>query len=149
MHRFCFGCIAAWTEQTSRCPLCKRSVAFLRRAGGAPVAVAAREQRVDWLGDEALFYAESASEEEETPCQVCGRDDDPATLLLCDGDGCGGACHVACAGLPAVPAGEWLCARCAEPPPAEQAPGAADAAEAPQDAAAAFERFRWTQPGAR
>jgi len=117
-HRFCFDCIEAWTKQTSSCPLCKRVVARLLRANGESSPVEARQQRVDWLGDDALFFDE---EEEATPCQVCGRDDEAATLLLCDGAGCSGACHVACAGLPAVPAGDWLCARCA-PPLAEAAP---------------------------
>lgn len=107
------------------------------------MAVEPRAQRVDWLGD--VFFDEEA-EEEETPCGVCGRDDDAATLLLCDAPGCNGACHVACAGLPAVPDGDWLCARCAdalaEAAPAEQAEADEAPAPAPQDAL--FERFRLT-----
>ena len=112
-HRFCFDCISAWTQHDSRCPLCKRQVSSLRRAGGAAVAVEPRAQRVEWLGD--VFFDED-EEEEETPCSVCGRDNDADSLLLCDAPGCSGACHVACAGLPAVPDGDWLCARCAEAP---------------------------------
>lgn len=158
-HVFCYTCIAAWTAQTSRCPLCKRVVAVLKK-GVDEFAVQPRELRVDWLGDDAALFA--LEEEEETPCMVCGRDDpeDAATLLLCDGPGCVGACHVACAGLYAVPERDWFCARCAPAagaPPADALTPAELQAEPEasltQGAAAAdtsiFERFRWTQPGAR
>ena len=157
-HVFCYTCIAAWTAQTSRCPLCKRVVAVLKR-GADEFAVQPRELRVDWLGDDATLFA--FEEEEETPCIVCGRDDDAATLLLCDGPGCNAACHVACCGLAAVPERDWFCTRCApaaEAPPADVATPAELQAEPEasltQGAAAAadtsvFERFRWTQPGAR
>ena len=153
-HRFCFACIAAWTEQTSRCPLCKRQVAWLRRPGGEPVAVEPREQRADWLGDDAHFFDDFEAEE-ETPCQVCGRDDDAPTLLLCDACD-SGACHLACAGLAAVPDGDWLCARCAQAPAeaAEQETAQESAELAPEREehaphGALFERFRLTQPGTR
>ena len=143
-HEFCFSCISAWTAQTSRCPLCKRVVSVLKR-GAEQFAVQPRELRVDWLGDDAAMFA-FEEEEETTPCLVCGVDDDEATLLLCDGPGCDATCHVACAGLAAVPEGDWFCTRCAtaaEAPPAElQAEGAAADTSV-------FERFRWTQPGAR
>ena len=150
-HQFCFECIAAWTEQASCCPLCKRAVSVLTR-GAAKLAVQPRALRVDWLGDDAALFAL----EEETPCVVCGRDDDEASLLLCDGPDCDAACHVACAGLAAVPAGDWFCARCAPPEAAPAEEAQAQDAAAPQDAAAhqedtktLFERFRCARPGAR
>ena len=45
-------------------------------------------------------------------CGVCGRRDDEASLVLCDG--CeAGAAHTYCLGLDGVPAGDWFCAACA------------------------------------
>ena len=116
-----------------------------------------RELRADWLGDDAALFA--LEDEEETPCLVCGRSDDEATLLLCDGPGCDATCHVACAGLIAVPESDWFCRRCLIPAEGEAAPAELEHGEPeapltvdPATAAAdtsVFERFRWTQPGAR
>ena len=45
-------------------------------------------------------------------CGVCGRRDDEASLVLCDG--CeAGAAHTYCLGLDGVPEGDWFCAACA------------------------------------
>ena len=45
-------------------------------------------------------------------CQVCGRGDDEACMILCDG--CeAGAAHTYCLGLDAVPETDWFCAACA------------------------------------
>ena len=45
-------------------------------------------------------------------CGVCGRRDDEASLVLCDG--CeAGAAHTHCLGLDGVPEGDWFCAACA------------------------------------
>ena len=46
------------------------------------------------------------------PCVVCEDFGDEETLLLCDG--CNGSCHTFCAGLDAVPAGQWFCYACEE-----------------------------------
>lgn len=145
---FCYDCIAAWTQQTSRCPLCKRTVAVITE-GLKRYAVEPRELRVDWLGDDAALFA--FEDEEETPCMVCGLDDDEASLLLCDGPGCDATCHVVCAGLAAVPDCEWFCTRCspAEAPPAEQVEPEEPQTQGAAADTSAFERFRWTQPGAR
>ena len=45
-------------------------------------------------------------------CEVCGKDDKPAELLLCDG--CDMGWHMRCATpqLKEVPEGEWFCAGC-------------------------------------
>ena len=45
-------------------------------------------------------------------CGVCGRRDDEASLVLCDG--CeAGAAHTYCLSLDGVPEGDWFCAACA------------------------------------
>lgn len=41
---------------------------------------------------------------------MCGTDDNPYEILLCDG--CDGPFHLACVGLKRVPKGDWLCAAC-------------------------------------
>merc|ERR550532_3389122 len=45
---------------------------------------------------------------------ICGRRDGAAEMLLCDGQGCGRACHLACCQPPLleVPKGEWFCYNC-------------------------------------
>ena len=163
-HVFCAECILAWAAVTSRCPLCKRAFTTVtRRQTGQATRVAQREQRPGDADDAAVFAAfagseeEQDDEEEETPCELCGAADDEDELLLCDGAGCTGACHVRCAGLPGVPAGDWFCARCSQHAAAQQAAeaegkpeDAAAAAATPQHAltpppqpAASFERFRF------
>ena len=43
-------------------------------------------------------------------CVVCRKDDNGDQILLCDG--CDSECHTYCAGLEAVPDGDWFCANC-------------------------------------
>ena len=43
-------------------------------------------------------------------CMVCGSENDPHLVLLCDG--CPNEAHLACVGLTSVPRGEWFCASC-------------------------------------
>jgi len=46
-------------------------------------------------------------------CQVCGREDDGAHFLLCDGVGCQKGCHTYCDGLGmVVPEEDWYCKDC-------------------------------------
>ncbi|KAJ1454750.1 hypothetical protein M885DRAFT_417947, partial [Pelagophyceae sp. CCMP2097] len=50
---------------------------------------------------------------DEAACGICGRVDDSATVLLCDG--CDGEFHMACLDPPlsAIPEGDWFCPECA------------------------------------
>lgn len=50
--------------------------------------------------------------EDDEACQVCGRTDGEATMLICDG--CNEGYHLACLQPPlsAVPAGVWVCPNC-------------------------------------
>jgi hypothetical protein len=48
-------------------------------------------------------------------CNWCGKDEEEGnTILLCDGEGCGGAWHMRCLPFPLdeVPEGDWLCPEC-------------------------------------
>ena len=47
-----------------------------------------------------------------TPCLVCGDQDDEDVLLLCDG--CDSAYHTYCLNLDRVPPGSWYCVECAD-----------------------------------
>ena len=53
-------------------------------------------------------------EDDRQSCMVCysshGTEDNE--LLFCNGEGCVRCCHVQCAGLTAVPEGDWVCAAC-------------------------------------
>ena len=42
-------------------------------------------------------------------CALCASGADPGSILLCDGDGCTVEAHYYCAGLDAVPSGQWFC----------------------------------------
>ena len=42
-------------------------------------------------------------------CTLCASGEDPASILLCDGDNCKVEAHYYCAGLDAVPRGHWFC----------------------------------------
>lgn len=81
------------------------------RAHGGDMAAAA-----DALlsGDLQAGGAEAAEEEDERPCDACGKADDAARFLLCDGDGCKAGWHLGCLTPPlqAVPEGDWFCPKC-------------------------------------
>ena len=52
--------------------------------------------------------------EKDIGCVTCGRTESepPNEIILCDGTGCSVGCHVWCAGLTAVPEGDWFCSVC-------------------------------------
>jgi hypothetical protein len=58
------------------------------------------------------LYTE-AEDEQETPCQVCNDPDytDVNQIVFCDG--CNLCVHQLCYGVAEIPAGSWLCRRCA------------------------------------
>jgi transposase InsO family protein len=59
--------------------------------------------------DTRVDYSQ-AQVEDDVACRVCGRPDDEATMLMCDG--CNEGLHMHCIGLTAIPAGRWLCPSC-------------------------------------
>lgn len=123
MHRFCFGCIKKWAEVTNLCPLCKVEFDKIRR-----VKRVSRTETVDvWREDDIVIvtkrvqpvpYQDGDEHDldenwiENVFCMVCGRDDDDANLILCDG--CTNAGHVRCMNLRQVPEEEWFCGECNE-----------------------------------
>ena len=44
-------------------------------------------------------------------CALCASGADPGSILLCDGEGCTVEAHYYCAGLDAVPRGQWFCSK--------------------------------------
>lgn len=45
-----------------------------------------------------------------TSCQLCGGDNNPEIILICDG--CEAHMHTTCLNLPGVPPGDWFCPKC-------------------------------------
>ena len=63
-------------------------------------------------GDHVVSGLDVEKNELDQKCEVCGSDDDPRSILLCDT--CDGGYHLYCVRpkLNAVPKGEWHCTRC-------------------------------------
>ena len=63
---------------------------------------------------DVLGAAGDTDEDDDTPCTVCGKNNDPSHTLLCDGAGCERAYHIYCLSPPlfTVPEGKWLCHHC-------------------------------------
>ena len=57
---------------------------------------------------------DTESESEDTACENHHRTDDEATMLLCEGKGCGAAWHMGCLPKPLdqIPEGDWYCPDC-------------------------------------
>jgi hypothetical protein len=60
--------------------------------------------------DPSMFLEYAEDEEEDTPCQNCGEDDNEDVLMFCDG--CQKMWHTYCVGLEDVPYGAWFCDNC-------------------------------------
>eukprot|EP00656_Telonema_subtile_P043804 TRINITY_DN50106_c0_g2_i1.p1 TRINITY_DN50106_c0_g2~~TRINITY_DN50106_c0_g2_i1.p1 ORF type:complete len:167 (+),score=23.28 TRINITY_DN50106_c0_g2_i1:103-603(+) len=118
-HEFCYECILKWgTEVSNTCPLCKQRFREIRKHAGPWEAAIVVQQVKD-------RDAEVETEEGEAPdaallaylslhCRTCGRDDDDAQLLICDG--CEAGVHTYCCSpaLTEVPQGDWYCKSCTE-----------------------------------
>lgn len=60
--------------------------------------------------DPSMFLDFADEEEEDTPCQACGEEDNEDVLMFCDG--CQKMWHTYCVGLQEVPYGAWFCENC-------------------------------------
>jgi hypothetical protein len=90
----------------------------------------------DWFADEAAPPAQDPPAAPASPappapalyddvaCQVCGSQQDEASMLLCDG--CDRGYHMRCLGMrrQRPPAGDWFCQGCVPPLPAPTSPAA-------------------------
>lgn len=122
-HRFCYPCIAKWSEIESKCPFCKLRFKTLSRihldtpltsacaAQGRLVGkvvskthVPEKDQRVVFEDPQFLEWLEGLT------CIICNGSDQEDQLLLCDG--CDQACHTFCLGLSRVPEDAWFCSQC-------------------------------------
>ena len=122
-HRFCYQCIAKWSEIESKCPFCKlrfKTLTRLRldspvegdscakgRLAGTVVSkveVPEKDQRVVFEDPQFLEWLEGLS------CIICNGSEQEDQLLLCDG--CDQACHTFCLGLSTVPEDAWFCSQC-------------------------------------
>ncbi len=109
-HSFCFDCIQQWARIATVCPLCKAEFSSISKSMGSGqqccVKVTPKKQRIH--NDDDGHWGDA--EEEVLPCMLCDNADNEHLLLLCDG--CDAPCHTYCAGLPAVPSGDWYCMVC-------------------------------------
>lgn len=104
-----------WAKVESRCPMCKRRFAAIRRPpkdGVFPaeriVNVPVRDQVYHYFGNATTGPPDPYS---EVQCTVCQNTSNDSLLLLCDL--CDSASHTYCVGLGAtVPEGDWFCQDC-------------------------------------
>ncbi|XP_074370826.1 uncharacterized protein LOC141711982 [Apium graveolens] len=114
-HYFCFVCIMEWAKVESRCPMCKRRFASIRRpikegvfADERIVNVPERNQVHHYFGNVTTGPRDQYAEVE---CSLCHSTSDECLLLLCDL--CDSASHTYCVGLGGtVPEGDWFCQDC-------------------------------------
>jgi len=91
--------------------------------GGRGEAKAQRQQRLRFKTSrsEGINFApphtfiaqqeDQADDGHSSLCSVCGLGGE---MLMCDGPGCPHVCHLACAHLDQLPAGDWFCPTCTE-----------------------------------
>lgn len=112
-HYFCFLCIMEWSKTESRCPMCRRRFASIRRSPKDGVFASERLIKIP-VRDQALHYGDTTGSFDpyaEVLCNVCNSTRDESLLLLCDL--CDSASHTYCAGLGfTVPEGDWFCHDC-------------------------------------
>ena len=150
-HKFCFDCIQQWARIATVCPLCKGAFSSITQRDGHKhkcVTVTPKRQRIH--NDDDGHWGDAAEEEEVLPCMLCDDASNEHLLLLCDG--CDAPCHTYCAGLQAVPSGDWFCMVCNVERDARQGRGhrarhagasaaAAAAASVGSDSPLSLERF--------
>lgn len=94
-----------------------------RKGGGAKTSAKTAKKVVKGKGSAkngASLEAEDSviEEEDDVACGVCGRVDQEAEMVLCDGRGgqCDVAVHIFCMAPPLehVPEGDWFCSICQE-----------------------------------
>ncbi|KAK0660728.1 PHD and RING finger domain-containing protein [Lasiodiplodia hormozganensis] len=117
-HNLHNECLKPWVERANSCPICRASfneVQLLAKLGGRVVSSYGVEdkQQVAEL-DPTMIVDEDLLEPSFEPCMVCDDFGDQEQLMLCDS--CDRPCHVFCAGLDEVPAGDWYCQHCMENP---------------------------------
>lgn len=107
------------TRSSARVKGARRNAAATGDAGGVQ-----RSRRTTAGKRSQPIYAEEQAHEDDSedgdavdgsgvaPLEVCRVCRKGGTLLLCDGDGCGGAYHLNCVGVKRVPKGDWFCRDC-------------------------------------
>ena len=75
--------------------------------------------------EESPEWAEHEEEADDEACRICDKTTSTPRNPIMFCDGCDGAEHRKCAGVAAVPEGDWFCAGCTKPP--------GDAAAAPSE----------------
>jgi hypothetical protein len=108
IHDFCRSCIEKWAKESStNCPICKRAFTkIIYYEKNKRLEKRVKKKHLDLAEDE--FYFE---EYEFNLCLICGNDEHPEDLLVCDH--CQyNVCHYRCDGLDEIPEGEWYCQLC-------------------------------------
>ena len=111
IHVFCFVCIKEWaTKAENTCPLCKQKfnkISYTDEKGDLKVLpIENKRQRIE----ENEVYV--IDEDSDDVCYVCGLEDNPEQMIICD------LCdyhvaHTYCCGFGnRIPEGDWLCGYC-------------------------------------
>ncbi|PSS28242.1 hypothetical protein M430DRAFT_63398 [Amorphotheca resinae ATCC 22711] len=120
------ACLREWSQKANSCPICRHafnSVYVLDKVGGNQISeyeVKDKKQVAEfdpsvWAAENSEDILEDTSEEDSTPCPLCGQSDQEDVLLLCDI--CDAPYHTYCIGLDRVPSGNWYCMECADHAP--------------------------------
>lgn len=118
-HCFHYDCILKWASVTNLCPACKqdfRSVARKNEKGKTVHLESVKKTIQTHEEDEEEDRAQLVSLSMRTYCSICGGDDRPDDLLLCNAQDCSTACHIDCIGLTSVPPTIWFCSVCRNVP---------------------------------
>ncbi|KAI9845258.1 MAG: hypothetical protein M1837_005014 [Sclerophora amabilis] len=108
-------CLKPWVERANSCPICRQSFNSVRLSvtvGGPEVSSYSVEDRIQVaeLDPSVIVDDIIADDLDSQPCVVCGNEEHPELLLLCEG--CDLGFHVYCVGLDSVPADEYWCENC-------------------------------------
>jgi len=149
-HRACLASYGAGCDDASdvsdasyTCHVCvhaSRRATVGKRAGEAAKAAAAACIKSYARPPPPPFYDPELDDDADAPCMKCGRVDDEASFVLCDGCPNGG--HYYCLdGLTEVPRGDWHCVVCEGERRVQAAAAAAASAAAAAEIVAAGGRL--------
>jgi hypothetical protein len=112
-HIFCIGCLEAWTNQTNRCPLCKRKYPQINVFKDNQLIKTLQVPDKELVFEEHENSADRILQQLDDNCYVCNSGEPEDLLVICDSCEIK-CCHTFCTDPPmvSVPEGDWYCDYC-------------------------------------